>query len=169
MAPPHAPRAALAARRALARWLTACLMAALLLTFVSLAGLSARANAAPYQPFQVIVNPRNPVGTVSREFLADAFLKKVSRWGDGEPLRPIDLRPDSSVRRAFSDGILRRPVEAVRRYWQQRIFSGRDVPPPEVDSDEAVLRYVAKHRGAVGYVSPAAKLGDAVRVAPVQL
>jgi len=51
-------------------------------------------------------------------------------------------------------------VEAVRRYWQQCIFSGRSVPPPELDSDEAIVRYVAKYRGAVGYVSADAKLGD---------
>ena len=29
---------------------------------------------------------------------------------------------------------------------------------PELESDEAVVAYVLKHRGAVGYVSGAAKL-----------
>jgi hypothetical protein len=46
----------------------------------------------------------------------------------------------------------------VRSYWQQRIFSGRDVPPPELDSDDAVIGFVSKYAGAVGYVSGAAKL-----------
>ena len=35
-------------------------------------------------------------------------------------------------------------------------FSGRGVPPPQLDSDEAVLRYVRARRGAIGYVSQAA-------------
>jgi hypothetical protein len=53
----------------------------------------------------------------------------------------------------------------VKNYWQQRIFSGRDLPPPELDSDEAVVSYVLSHRGALGYVSGAAKLDKAKPVA----
>ena len=64
------------------------------------------------------------------------------------------------MRRIFSERVLKRSVAAVRNYWQQRIFSGRDVPPPEVEGDEAVVAYVAEHPGAVGYVSLGAKLGD---------
>jgi hypothetical protein len=51
-------------------------------------------------------------------------------------------------------------VAAVKAYWQQRIFSGRGVPPPALDSDQAVLEYVASHPGAVGYVSGAAAVGS---------
>ena len=53
----------------------------------------------------------------------------------------------------------------MRSYWQQRIFSGRGVPPPELESDEAIVAYVLKHRGAVAYVSPNAKLGEAKPIA----
>ena len=52
--------------------------------------------------------------------------------------------------------MLKRSVEAVKGYWQQRIFSGRDVPPPELETDDEVVRYVLKHEGAVGYVSGSA-------------
>jgi hypothetical protein len=55
---------------------------------------------------------------------------------------------------------LKRTVAAVRSYWQQRIFSGRDVPPPELDSDASVIAYVERTPGAVGYVSGDAKLGS---------
>jgi ABC-type phosphate transport system substrate-binding protein len=110
--------------------------------------------------FIVIVNHRNPASSASSEFLADAFLKKATRWDGGESIHPVDQSVESSVRRAFSAGVLRRSVGAVRAYWQQRIFSGRDVPPPEVDSDEAVVRYVSKYAGGIGYVSASAKLDD---------
>jgi ABC-type phosphate transport system substrate-binding protein len=115
--------------------------------------------------FRVIVHPGNPTTSVSGEFLADAFLKKRSSWDDGEPLRPVDLRPKSDVRRKFSDRVLKRSVAAVRSYWQQQIFSGRGVPPPELDSEEAVVGYVLKHRGAVGYVSGSAEVREAKTVA----
>jgi len=38
----------------------------------------------------------------------------------------------------------------------QRILSGRQVPPPELDGDSAVVNYVASHVGARGYVSTSA-------------
>ena len=39
------------------------------------------------------------------------------------------------------------------------------MPPPELDSDEEVVRYVLKHQGAVGYVSGGAAIGGARIVA----
>jgi ABC-type phosphate transport system substrate-binding protein len=107
--------------------------------------------------FLVIVNVDNPTVSVGRKFLTDAFLKKTTRWPHGELIRPVDQAPDSEVRRRFSDDVLKRSVSAVRSYWQQLIFAGRDVPPPEVGGDEQVVDYVRKHSGAVGYVSAASK------------
>jgi len=112
------------------------------------------ARAAPESdPFLVIVNSRNPLRSVPREFLEGAFLKKVSRWDDGEAIRPVDQGPALRARGSFSRLVLKRSVAAVKSYWLQRIFAGRDTPPPELDSDEAVIRYVRTHHGAVGYVS----------------
>lgn len=105
-------------------------------------------------PFRVIVQRENSINAVSREFLSDVFLAKTTRWGDGEPTRVVDQRFDSPVREGFSEAVLRRPVSAIRSYWQRLIFSGRGLPPPELDSDDAVIRFVQSHRGAVGYVSP---------------
>jgi len=160
------PRVAAAASRKLDRRALVCLALAVAAGGV-LGASSAHADTPEVAEFRVVINARNPQDSIARDFLADAFLKKVTRWDDGEPIRPCDLRLDSTVRRAFSKTVLRRAIAAIRSYWQQRIFSGRDVPPPELDSDEAVLRYVAKYRGAVGYVSAAAHLGDGVKAVRV--
>lgn len=125
-------------------------------------GGEARADSSP--EFRILVHPENPVGALTKEFVTDVFLKRTTRWADGETVHPVDQRPSSSVRQAFSNSVLRRSVSAVKRYWQQRIFSGRDLPPPELDGDEAVVAYVLKHRGAIGYVSGNAKLGRAKAV-----
>jgi hypothetical protein len=95
-----------------------------------------------------------------------AFFKRTTRWGDGQVIRPVDLRPDSPVRREFSNRVLKRSVMAVRSYWQQRIFSGRELPPPELESDAAVLRFVQGSPGAIGYVSATTKLSE-VKLIPV--
>jgi ABC-type phosphate transport system substrate-binding protein len=125
---------------------------------VLLASAPVHGGAAPPE-FRVIAHPNRPETKVEREFVADAFLKNVTRWGDNEAIRPVDQRADSAVRRRFSDSVLRRSVPAVKTYWQQRIFSGRGVPPPELDSDEAVVHYVESNPGALGYISGTAPTG----------
>jgi ABC-type phosphate transport system substrate-binding protein len=138
-----------------------------LLLVLALALCAAAVARATTPTFVVIVNRDNPANNVGRKFLTDAFLKKSTRWSHGELIRPVDQSPDSEVRRRFSDDVLNRSVAAVRSYWQQLIFAGRDVPPPEVGSDELVVEFVQKHSGAVGYVSASAKLG-AVKVVGVE-
>jgi hypothetical protein len=142
-----APRATRLTRRA-------CVVA---LAALGVLGIS-RAHADD-APFRVIVHPDNPVRAVDRAVLSKMFLKEVSKWDDGETVRPVDLRGDSETRSRFSESVIKRSIAAVRNYWQQRIFSGRGVPPPEVDSDADVVRHVLRYRGSVGYVSSHTDIG----------
>ena len=124
--------------------------------------LATVALAQPAPPaYVVVVNGRNPMSSVGRKFLSEAFLKKTTRWNDGQLIRPVDQDADSLVRQRFTEHVLRRSVTAVRSYWQQMIFAGRDVPPPELAGDVRVLDYVKHHAGAVGYVSAAADTAGA--------
>lgn len=103
--------------------------------------------------FIVIVSASNTTRQVDRRFLANAFLKKITRWPDGDAIRPVDLEPGAAARRSFTASVLDRSVAAVKSYWQQIIFTGNGLPPPELASDEAVIAYIRTHDGAVGYVS----------------
>ena len=103
--------------------------------------------------FRVIVNAQNPVSSANTSFVADAFLKKVNEWSDAQHLQPVDQKASSEPRRAFSLTVLGRSVAAVRTYWQQRVFSGRGVPPPELDGDADVVRYVSTHHDTIDYMS----------------
>lgn len=135
----------------------AAIVLSLLLVWAAICA-NALADSASPPSFIVIVNPSNAVTTLDQAFVADAFLKKITHWSNDEVIRPVDLVPGSPVRRRFTEGVLRRSVEAVKGYWQQRIFSGRDVPPPELESDDEVVKYVLKYGGAIGYVSASANL-----------
>jgi len=111
--------------------------------------------------YRIITSPDNPTAELSRGQAADMFLKHVTTWPDGERVIPVDLPAASPVRAAFSEGVLERSVVAQKSYWQQQIFSGRGVPPVELDSEEAVVRFVVSHPGAIGYVSDRAELEGA--------
>ena len=103
--------------------------------------------------FKLVVNSANPVTSIDRKDAAKFFVKRSTSWDDGESVSPVDQAPDSSVRESFSESVHGRSVTAVKSFWQKQIFSGRSVPPPEVTGDAAVIDYVKKNRGAIGYVS----------------
>lgn len=118
----------------------------------------APASSADDASFVLIVNPANDSTRLDKKTVADIFLKKQTHWKNDQAIQPVDQSKRSSVRRRFSEDALGRSVAAVRTYWNQLVFSGRGVPPPELESDHDVVRYVAGHEGAIGYVSASVDL-----------
>lgn len=112
--------------------------------------------------YTVVVHASNPVSSLPRAEVSKIFLKKVTRWDDGDPIEPIDQVERSPTRAAFSEDVHRRGVSAIKSYWQRMIFSGREVPPPEVPDDARVLAFVRANPGAIGYVSANARPGSGV-------
>ena len=128
-----------------------------------LVAITARAEAST-SGYVVIVHPNNRVSKLDRKFLAEVFLRRTTRWPDDTPIRPVDLGPDARTRSLFSQEILFRSVASVRSYWQQRIFSGQGLPPPELSDDAAVVSYVLTHPGAIGYVAAGTALNGVTAV-----
>jgi len=141
-------------RTGLALWPRAALAAAV--TGISFP-LAAQASA----PFVVIVNATNPVTAVTRDELSKVFLKKQSAWNNGMPVTPLDLTEDAGAREAFTKAVHLRSVTAVKSYWEQQIFSGRDVPPTEERTETDVVAAVRANPNAIRYVSASAAAGAA--------
>lgn len=135
-----------------------CCLVAAVVVGVALPGA---APAADPPDFKIIVHPNNPVRSVDASFLRNAFLKKTTEWSSGKVIRPIDLGGASGARDRFVRGILKKTPSQLRNYWNQRIYSGKGVPPPEVDSTAAVISYVLANAGAVGYLPADAHPGEA--------
>ena len=111
------------------------------------------AAPAAAQDFKVVVNSGNSTSELSADVATKLFLKQSTKFPNGTAAQPVDLAKASAVRVAFSKAVLGRPVGAIETYWQQQIFSGKDVPPAVKASDDDVLAYVKANVGAIGYVS----------------
>lgn len=120
---------------------------------------------AQTQSYKVIVNSSNTLSSMPRSEVAKIFLKKTTRWSNGNPIAPVDLPKVSQVRAAFSEDVLGKSVLAVDALWRKNIFSGRSVPPIEKGSDSYVVAYVSQNVGAVGYVSSSASLNGVKELA----
>ena len=132
----------------------------LLAASVLCAGL-ALASAAGNEDFKIIVNPNNPVSEIDRDFVRDAYLRKTGTWDGGVALRPVDLASRFPVRGRFVHDVLRKSPAQLKSYWNQQIFSGKGVPPPEVEATASVVAYVLANPGSIGYLPFDADPGEA--------
>jgi ABC-type phosphate transport system substrate-binding protein len=115
--------------------------------------------------FKVIVHPSNPTTTMSKSTISKLLLKKQTAWKNGTKVLPVDQRATGGTRDAFSRAVHGRSGGAIKKWWNQQIFAGKGVPPPEIDGDAKVLAYVLSHPGAIGYVGADTPSGDARVVA----
>ena len=129
-----------------------------------LSATASRPALAQQTSFVVVVNGANLMSSISRSELAALFTKKEQSFSDGTPAFPVDLPDDDPVHEAFTQAVHGKSPRAIRSYWQQQIFSGRNVPPPQRSSDDQVLAYVRSTVGAIGYVRATARLGPGIKV-----
>jgi TonB family protein len=121
-------------------------------------------TAAAQEGFRIVVNPANPVASLSRMQVSKLYLDKGA-WDDGAPGSPVDLLPSSAIREGFSKEMLGLPIaEAVDRMRDRAKAAGVN-PPPALASDREVLAYVRLKPGAIGYVSLAADVSGVKVVA----
>ncbi len=138
-------------------------------TFLGVAALALlpwpRVAAAQDTGFKIIVHPDNPTASVDAARLREAYLKRTAAWNDGRSIRAIDLSSRHAVREQFGRRVLKKTPTQLRYYWNRQVFSGKGVPPTQVDSPAAAVEYVLRHPGAVAYVPIEADAGEAKVIA----
>jgi hypothetical protein len=97
------------------------------------------------------------LGDAARDSVADLdvirriFLLRERFWPSGTAAHPVNLPASSALRERFSQETFGQSVQELVPYWNDRYFHGTR-PPPTVASEAAVLLFIARTPGAVGYV-----------------
>ena len=132
---------------------------------VALATWGSPARAAGL-PFKVVVHPDVPALVISKANLAQIFLRTRTRWDGGDKAKPVDQAASSPLKASFAKLILDRDLDDLKAYWDQQVFAGKGVPPPEKPNDAAVVAYIAATPGSIGYISSSIKV-EGLRVLEV--
>lgn len=103
----------------------------------------------------VVAHPAVPDARLGAGEVRRIYMLRRRFWRDGSAVHPVNLPAASPARIAFSRTVLGRTPRQLADYFNDLYFHGTR-PPPVLDSERAVLLYVARVRGAVGYVSAAA-------------
>ena len=128
---------------------------------VSLAISTGSSGESQALGFTVVVNASRP-SSLTREQVADIFLKRATRWVDGTPVTPFDLSVKDPTRQEFSRAVLGKSPESVVYHWQQEL-STRYAKPPLVKTPTEVLSVVSSTPGAIAYVGEGTELPEGVK------
>jgi len=123
-------------------------------TFVALLALTAllpkHANAG--NGVRIIANPSVKADSISPAELKGVFLEERNSLSDGSRVEPV-LSKGGSAHDTFVKQYLGRSDSDLQLYYQSLVFTGKGSVPKSISSDAEIAAYVAKTRGAIGYVS----------------
>ncbi len=110
--------------------------------------------AAFGEDVRVIANPSVSASSVTAEELKGVFLLTKTSLSDGSHVQPVVLK-GGAAHEAFLRQYLGKTDAALETYYRSLVFTGKGSMPKTAASDAEVAAYVAKTKGAVGYVSSA--------------
>lgn len=102
----------------------------------------------------VIANPGVKASEISKSDLRDVFTGASNTLPGGSSVTPILLK-SGAVHEAFLQAYIGKNDTAYRAGWRSLVFSGQASMPKSLDSDAAILEFVAHTPGAIGYISKA--------------
>jgi TonB family protein len=123
--------------------------------FVAVALMSAAVRNAAAGDGKVIANSSVKAEMISAAELRSVFLEETSSLGDGAHVEPV-LARDGPAHEWFLREYMGRTNEDLQTYYRALAFTGRGSIPKNLGSDAEVVAYVARRRGAIGYVSTTA-------------
>ena len=127
-------------------------MKKLLCTWMFLAAASIFVGRVQAQVI-VIANPSVKTSEVSKNDLKDVFTGASTSLGGGSVV-PILLKA-GTVHEEFLQAYIGKNDTAYRAGWRSLVFSGQASMPKSLDSDAAVVEFVAHNAGAIGYIGKA--------------
>lgn len=123
----------------------------LTISFITIAG-SPNVQA---QEFVVVINTENNTSDLKQVVAKLYYLRKIKKvWpGSGAVITPVGLKGVSTAKSSFLKNVLKMSETELTAYFRQRHFANAESIPPSFDTEEELVDYVSKNKGAIGYLS----------------
>ena len=113
------------------------------------------AGTASAADIKVIANLSVGASSVSADELKGVFLATKTSLSDGSHVEPV-LEKDGPAHEAFLKEFIGKTDTALETYYRSLVFTGKASMPKTLAADAEMVAYVAKTKGAIGYVSAGA-------------
>jgi TonB family protein len=110
-------------------------------------------QSAPGENLKIIANNSVRADAISATELRNIFLEESLRFA-GMSVEPV-IKASGPAHETFLKEYIGRDSDSLQTYYRTLVFNGRGSMPKILGSDAEVVAYVAKTKGAIGYVSAA--------------
>ena len=124
------------------------------------------APAAFAADVKIIANPSVGASSVSVDELKAVFLAAKNSLSDGSHVEPV-IEKGGATHESFLKDYIGKTDSAFETYFRSLVFTGKASMPKTAASDAEMVAYVAKTKGAIGYVSAGAST-DGVKTLEVK-
>jgi ABC-type phosphate transport system substrate-binding protein len=125
--------------------------------------LLAVARTALAEDLLIIANPSvNVALPLTLREIEAIYLLRITTWPDGSHIVPVNREISSASRTKFTAEALQQNNATLAAYWNEMHFQGK-LPPVVQESEPAMLAFVQRVPGAIGYISAATE-ADGVKV-----
>ena len=101
---------------------------------------------------KIVANAGIRADSITMAELRSVFLQDRRSLSDGSHVEPV-LSKGGTVHEAFLRQYVGKSDDDLRTYYRTLVFTGTGTMPKFLDSDADIVRYVARTKGAIGYVS----------------
>lgn len=112
----------------------------------------------------IIVNAKSTVQTLTKKEIKNIFLGEIKSFPNGNPAKPVVQPIGTPSRTAFMNKIIQKNENRWRAHWARLLFTGKGIPPLELEKSDDLLEVIARKKGAIGYFLGEGKEHKGVRV-----
>ena len=114
----------------------------------------------------IITNPDTHVASLKKKDIKDIFLGRKKSWEKNEQIALATLKDEATHKQFLNRFVDKTPFQ-FRNYWREKVFLGEGESPRSFETEEGLINFVARTKGAIGYISsPPARPGP-VKIIPI--
>ncbi len=102
----------------------------------------------------VVVNPDNPIHSLSKKDIQRLFLGRLHKFPDSDmKVEPIDNSENSDDYDNFYSNVINMNKSKLKRYRAHYLFSGKGRLPTQIKSTQKIVKYVSTTKNAIAYMN----------------
>ncbi len=124
--------------------------------FIALTGVFLGQHLVFAENVIVVVNKNVAESSLTANQVKKIILGKTKRWGNGHKIK-VAVLIEGEVHKAFLKKYIKKSPPAFSRFMKKKAFSLKSIPAREFSDEKNLIKYIAKTKDSIGYVSSSAK------------
>jgi hypothetical protein len=112
----------------------------------------------------IVTHPNISITALKKNELRDIFLGRKQRWEKDEKITLVILK-EGGVHKQFLKQFVNKTPFQFRNYWREKVFLGESESPKSFKTEERLIHFIARTKGAIGYIS--SPTTSSIKVIPI--